>query len=270
MMNGYKNGVITDERLDDALHRILALKAHMGLHKKARTELVPPAAEMERVIGCAAHRAMQKEISEHALTLVKYKDADVLPMTPEKYRRIMIVYVTGLEAKGLGGAMKKLMGGGKNAAESLKEKLEAKGFEATLYESPMDKIQKRIAAGEKVDFNIYFAGKDTIADFVGAQDLIITLVDVAGGFQAVARPGFGMTKGGGEIPWYVFELPVIVIGCQQPTILADIPQARTYINTYDSAPATLDVLVDELMAGPEAFKGKDPIDSFCGMWDTHL
>ena len=180
------------------------------------------------------------------------------------------VTVTGLEAKGLGGAMKKLMGGGKNAAESLKEKLEAKGFEVTLYESPMDKIQKRIAAGEKVDFNIYFAGKDTIADFVGAQDLIITLVDVAGGFQAVARPGFGMTKGGGEIPWYVFELPVIVIGCQQPTILADIPQARTYINTYDSAPATLDVLVDELMAGPEAFKGKDPIDSFCGMWDTHL
>ena len=34
---------------------------------------------------------------------------------------IMIVYVTGLEAKGLGGAMKKLMGGGKNAAESLKD-----------------------------------------------------------------------------------------------------------------------------------------------------
>lgn len=75
--------------------------------------MFPPAAEMERVIGCAAHRAMQKEISEHALTLVKYKDADVLPMTPEKYRRIMIVYVTGLEAKGLGGAMKKLMAAAK-------------------------------------------------------------------------------------------------------------------------------------------------------------
>ena len=28
-----------------------------------------------------------------------------------------------------------------------------------------------------------------------------------------------------------------------------------------------DVLVDELMAGPEAFKGKDPSDSFCGMWE---
>ena len=32
----------------------------------------------------------------------------------------------------------------------------------------------------------------------------------------------------------------------------------------------LESKVDELMAGPEAFKGKDPIDSFCGMWDTHL
>lgn len=270
MMNGYKTGVITEERLADALHRILALKAHMGLNKKAKTELVPPVEVMQATVGCAAHKAMQKEIAEHALTLVKYKDADVLPLTPEKYKRIMIVYVTGLEAKGLGAAMKQMMGGGANPAQKLQEKLQAKGFDVTLYESPLEKIQKRIAAGEKVDFNIYFAGKDTIADFVGAQDLIITLVDVAGGFQAVARPGFGMTKGGGEIPWYVFELPVVVIGCQQPTILADIPQARTYINTYDSAPATLDVLVEQLMAGPDAFLGKDPIDSFCGMWDTHL
>ena len=43
-----------------------------------------------------------------------------------------------------------------------------------------------------------------------------------------------MTKGGGEIPWYVFELPVVVVGVQHPFVLADIPQARTYINTYDS------------------------------------
>ena len=209
-------------------------------------------------------------IASRAITLVKYKDEDVLPITPERYKRIMIVYVGGLEAKGLGSALKAMGGGKKTPAEVLKEKLEAKGFDVRIYESPMDKIQKRMAAGEKVDFNIYFAGKDTISEFAGAQDLIITLVDVAGGFQAVARPGFGMTKGGGEIPWYVFELPVVVVGCGQPTILADIPQARTYINTYDAQNATLDALVDALAAGKDAFKGKDPIDSFCGMWDTHL
>lgn len=270
MMEGYKSGLITEERLNDALHRILALKAHMGLHKKPKTELVPPVEVMQQTVGCAEHKAMQKEISEQGLTLVKYLDKDVLPLTPEKYKRIMLVYVGGLQANGLGAAMKARGGPSKNAAQRLQEKLCAKGFDAFLYESPLDKIQKRIAAGEKVDFNIYFAGKDTIADFVGKQDLIITVVDVAGGFQAVARPGFGMTKGGGEIPWYVHELPVIVIGTQQPTILADIPQARTYINTYDSADSTLDTLVDQLMTGPDAFKGKDPIDSFCGMWDTHF
>jgi beta-N-acetylhexosaminidase len=32
----------------------------------------------------------------------------------------------------------------------------------------------------------------------------------------------------------------------------------------------MDALVDNLMAGPEAFKGKDPIDSFCGLWDARI
>lgn len=98
----------------------------------------------------------------------------------------------------------------------------------------------------------------------------ITLVDISGGFQPVARPSFGMTKGGGEIPWYVFELPVIVVGTKQPFVLADIPQARTYINTYDALDSTLDALAEKLMKGPDAFEGKDPVDSYCGLWDTHL
>lgn len=85
----------------------------------------------------------------------------------------------------------------------------------------------------------------------------------------MARPGFGMSKGGGEIPWYVHELPVIVIGCGQPFVLADIPQARTYINTYDSADQTFDALIEKLMSGSDAFIGEDPVDAYCGLWDTH-
>ena len=53
-------------------------------------------------------------------------------------------------------------------------------------------------------------------------------------------------------------------------MLADTPQLRTYINAYDSKPSTLEALVDALMTGPEAFKGKDPIDSFCGLWDAKI
>lgn len=97
------------------------------------------------------------------------------------------------------------------------------------------------------------------------MDMVITVCDVSSG-----RTCFGLSKGGGEIPWYVFEVPVIVIGCGAPTMLADIPQARTYINTYDAKEATMDMLVDKLMKGTSAFKGTDPIDSFCGLTDAHL
>ena len=51
---------------------------------------------------------------------------------------------------------------------------------------------------------------------------------------------------------------------------ADIPQVRTYINAYDSKDSTFNALVDALMAGEEAFKGQDPIDSFCGLFDARL
>jgi beta-N-acetylhexosaminidase len=269
MMEGYNSGVITEERLSDALHRILALKAHMGLNKKAKKDIVPPVSEMEKIVGCDEHQAMAKEISDKAITLVKYKDDDVFPIVPERYKRIMIVYVKGLSSGGMGAVIGKMMGGNKkNPAERLQEKLVAKGFDAFIYESPLDQMAKRAAAGEKVDMNMYFAGKTEIKEFRENQDLIITLVDIAGGFQPVARPGFGMTKGGGEIPWYVHELPVVVVSCGQPFVLADIPQARTYINTYDSADQTLDALVEKL-SGKSIFKGQDPVDSFCGMWDTH-
>ena len=53
-------------------------------------------------------------------------------------------------------------------------------------------------------------------------------------------------------------------------MLADVPMLRTYINAYDSKDDTLDALVDALLSGPDAFRGKDPIDSFCGLWDTRL
>lgn len=264
MLGAYKTGIISEERMTEALTRILGLKAHLGLNKKSKEELVPQPETVEEVLQREEYKAMQKSISEDCITLVKYKDKDVLPMTPDRYKRIMIVHIKGAENSM--SALMKMLGGGKgNPAEALKEKLCAKGFDAFIYESPLDVMKKQIEAGEKPDLNIYFAGKNAIADFVSDMDFVITLCDVPNG-----RPSFGMSKGGGEIPWYVFEVPVVVVGCGQPTMLADIPQARTYINTYDSKDTTLDALVENLMNGEEAFKGTDPIDSFCGLFDARL
>lgn len=264
MLSAYQDGTISEERMTEALTRILGLKAHMGLHKKSKEELVPKPEVLDGILGKNEYKEIGKSISKDCITLVKYKDEAVLPITPDRYKRIMIVHVKS--AGGPMGELMKMMGDkSENPAKLLKQKLCDKGFEAFIYESPLDRIKKQIEEGEKPSLNLYFAGKNSIADFTKDMDLVITLCDVS-----IGRPAFGMSKGGGEIPWYVFEIPVVVVGCGQPTMLADIPQARTYINTYDAKDSTLDALVENLMKGRESFLGQDPIDSFCGLYDTRL
>ena len=267
MLDAYKTGIISEARMVEALTRILGLKAAKSLHKKSVDELCGTDETLAEVLADPAHRAWSGRISKDALTLVKYKDEGVLPLNPEKTKRIMIVNIKGADGPMAALAAMAMGQGGsrKTPAEKLVELLEAKGFEAFIYESPLDKIKAQIARGEKPSLNLYFAGKNAIADFTAGQDLVISLFNVANG-----HPAFGLSKGGGEIPWYVHELPVIGISVNKPTMLADAPMLRTYINTYDSHDDTLEALVEALVTGPEAFKGQDPIDSYCGMWDTHM
>jgi len=267
MLNAYKSGIISEERMVEALTRILGLKAHMGLNKISAEDICPDEASCTAELTNPEHRAYAGQISKDCLTLVKYKDEGVLPLNPEKTKRIMIVPIKGADhplaalaalAMGFGAAKK-------TPAEKLRDRLIEKGFDAFIYVSPVEKIKEQIAKGEKPSLNLYFAGKNAISDFVSQQDLVISLFDVANG-----HPVFGMSKGGGEIPWYVHELPVVGISVNKPTMLADAPMLRTYINTYDSNDDTMDALVDALVSGPDAFKGSDPIDSYCGMWDTRM
>ncbi len=265
MLDAYRSGVISEERMEEALTRILGLKAHMGLHKKAKEELCPTLEEMQSVLANPEYKAHSPKISRDAITLVKSLDKDVLPLSPDKTKRILIVPIKGVDnplmalaAMAMGGGMQR-----KTPAEKLRDRLVERGFEVEIYVSPIDKIKAMVARGEKPSLNLYFAGKHSIADFVSEQDLVISLFDVMNG-----HPSFGISKGGGEIPWYVHELPVVGISVNKPTILADCPMLRTYINAYDSNDDTMDALTDALVTGD--FRGIDPIDSFCGMWDTRI
>ena len=267
MLNAYTSGIISEERMVEALTRILGLKASMGLNKKTKEEPCGTDEELVAALTNPEYKSYATQITKDSLTLVKYKDEGVLPLSPEKTKRIMIVNIKGPDSP-----MAKLaaiaMGGGagkKSPVEKLRDMLNEKGFDAFIYESPLDKMMKEVAAGKPFNLNLYFAGKNAIADFVSGMDLVISFFDVANG-----HPVFGMSKGGGEIPWYVHEIPVVGISVNKPTMLADAPMLRTYINTYDSNDDTLKTLVDALLTGPEAFKGIDPIDSYCAMWDTHM
>ena len=267
MLEAYQNGIISEERMTEALTRILGLKAAKGMHKATQEQLCCSDEALVAALQNPEFKAVAPAIAKDCLTLVKYKDEGVLPISPEKTKRVMIVHIKGvpnpmmaLAAMAMGGGAPK-----KTPAEKLRDRLIEKGFDAHIYVSPIEKIQQMVARGEKPSLNLYFAGKHAIADFVAENDLVISLRDVANG-----HPSFGLSKGGGEIPWYVHELPVIGISVNKPTMLADVPMLRTYINTYDSNDDTMDALVEALVTGVDAFKGSDPIDSFCGMWDTRM
>ena len=101
MLEGCRSGVITPQRLQDALERILGLKAHMGLHRKPREKLVPPESALQAV-RCPEHLAVAREVADHSITLVKNLQKEVLPITPQRYPRIRLVYVQALSAPGWG------------------------------------------------------------------------------------------------------------------------------------------------------------------------
>ncbi|WP_066321369.1 glycoside hydrolase family 3 protein [Bacillus sp. FJAT-29814] len=261
MMDGYKKGTITEDRLQEALERILGLKAMLGLHKKAKTGILPPKEEALAKIGLPENKALFKEVADQAITLVKDKQ-NIWPVTPEKYKRVLLV-----DVKGVQGGFGALIGSKEKAVDMMKELLEAKGFEVTVWESTEEKIMKlpeeeRFAAIANV-----YAQKRPITDLTDHYDLIINIANVNPG--TVQRIVWPASKGTPDIPFYIHEVPTIFVSVQYPYHLADVPQVKTYINTYDSKKQTLELLVDKLM-GQSEFKGDSPVDAFCGFIDTRI
>lgn len=262
MMDGYKNGVITEERLEDALTRILGVKAYLGLHKKAKAEIVP-AKEALQVIGSEEFKAIAKEVADKAITLVKNKEEGLLPLSPERTKRILIVpQETESVFSSLMASKNK-----KSCFEQMKEKLEAEGFEVEIYESIMDKMKKatKEEAG-KMLANLY-AGKSPISSLTDKYDLILQVAYVSNMMGVVNRVNWKMSKGTPDMPWYVHELPTIFVSLSCPFHLADVPQMKTYINCYDKSDDTIDALIEKLM-GRSEFKGMDPVNAFTDLPDT--
>lgn len=239
MMNGYKEGIITEERLQEALERILGLKAKLGLHKKKKTEILPPKKEALAKIGLPENKALFREVADKAITLVKDKQ-EIWPVTPKKYKRILLVDVKGHE-----GGFGALIGSKEKAVDIMKELLEAEGFEVTIWESTEEKIMKLPPEERQKALANVYAQKRPIRDLTDHYDLIINIANVNHG-GTVQRPVWPASKGTPDIPFYVHEVPTIFVSVQCPFHLADVPQVKTYINTYDSRKVTLEVLVEKL------------------------
>ncbi|MUG26801.1 glycoside hydrolase family 3 protein, partial [Paenibacillus macerans] len=245
MKQGIEDGIITEERLNEALTRILGLKAALKLHRKqAEGTLAPKLEEALKVLGAEEHRQWSVECADKAVTLVK-EEKGVLPIHPDKYKRVLFYDIESQQ----GVAYSARVG----AAELFKEKLKNEGFEVTTFE-----------------VNPGFEGMMSAqSEVLGKYDLIIYLANmVTKSNQTVVRIEWKQPMGA-NVPTFMTTIPTLFLSVENPYHLLDVPRVKTYINAYNSNDNVLQALLDKLM-GRSEFKGTSPVDAFCGLWDARL
>lgn len=245
MTDGVKNGIITKERLDEAVMRILGVKAALRLpEKKEDGSIFVSAEEAKKVVGCKEHKEIEAECSDKAVTLVKNKQG-LIPMKVEDYRRVLLYPLAG-EASAFGG-------GGEDIATEMKAALEKEGFEVTVFEP---------APG--------FEGMaQPVSDIVDNYDLLLYVANLATkSNQTTVRIEWAQPMGA-NCPNYQAVVPTMFVSFANPYHLIDVPRIRTFINAYKFKPANVQAVIDKML-GRSEFKGESPVDAFCGMWDTRL
>lgn len=95
LLDQAKSGVITQERLDDAVRRILRVKIRAGLFEKGAPSTRPLAGKTD-VLGAPEHRAIARQAVRESLVLLKNKN-NLLPLA-----RKQIVLVAGDGADNIG------------------------------------------------------------------------------------------------------------------------------------------------------------------------
>ena len=242
MMEGYKNGTITEERLNDALHRILGVKAALNLHKLQAEGRLMPSKEVLSVVGCQEHHRASAKLADRYVTLVKDRE-NYLPMTAERYKRLKLVYIGG-EGRVVAG---QLMKGDDDLVKA-------------------DIIRQLTEAGFEVDAEDMPA-KGKMEEFKKKYDAVLLVLSVAGFAQYnVMRVKYAVPT---QQPWYMSEVPTIVLSVTLPNMLIDVPMARCYVNAYMNHPEAIGAAIDKLM-GKSQFHGRYNDNVFCDRWETRF
>jgi beta-N-acetylhexosaminidase len=229
MLDGYRNGVIGEARLHEALERILGLKASLGLHATPREALVPDP-EALAVIGCEAHRAVAADIADKTVTLVKDTGGN-LPLRPETHRRIRLYGVTGQP--------------------------DFTGTDQTGY---LRVAQEEL---ERAGFEV----REATADYADRYDAAIIFANVKGFAQeSVIRIRWSLPMAP-EIPWYAAEVPTIFVSLSLPNHLIDVPMVRTVIHAHAPSREVISAVVEKIQ-GLSPFQGTYNENVFCDSWDT--
>lgn len=237
MMNGYRKGIITETRLQEALLRILGLKAALGLPEKQKQ--VPDASGLS-VVGSQSHLDKAKNAADLGITLVK-NNWQQLPIRPETHKRIRLHYLHG-EINGL-------THGDLKFKDDFVQSLTDAGFEVTVHDGNSREKGKTKELSKQFD----------------AAIVVANVVGYAAENTYRIRWKMPMST---DIPWYIHELPTVFVSLNYTTHLYDVPMVKTFINAYGSSKVVIDEVVQKIM-GNSTFKGKYNEHVWCGnLWEA--
>ncbi|MBS1482369.1 MAG: glycosyl hydrolase, partial [Clostridium sp.] len=242
MIEVYKNGTITQERLNDALHRILGVKAALNLHVHKREGTLVPPRENLLVVGCKEHHQTAAALADRYITLVKDRRS-YLPMTTEKYRRLKLVYI-GSEATVIAGT--KFKSNDQEIIGDIVSQLESRGFEVDAV------VEQK---------------KGRMEEFKARYDAVLLVLNVQG-FAQFNTMRIKWDEPAKQ-PWYMSELPTFVLSLSLTNNLIDVPMARCYINAYMPSHEAFEAALSKMM-GKSKFMGRLNDNVFCNRWETRF
>lgn len=234
MMKAYENGDLTEERLEEAVKRILATKASMKLHKGDNQQ---PREGLETV-GSLQHQKWAEECADKAVTLVK-DNQHLLPISNEKYKRVLYQMIGDCDSNA-------------RVENTFVTEMKKYGYEMIPYER------------EVFDFNKPLPF-DSVTQFREKYDLVVYIGNIENASNRTTNRinWYALFGLGNNIPWFVKEVPTMFISLQNPYHLLDVPMVSTYVNCYSNHDAMIKTVVRKIN-GNGAFTGKNPVDPFCG------
>ena len=251
MKEGLADGTISEERFSDALHRILGLKARLGLNR-----LVLPEKAGLSVVGCPAHHEAAARAADECITLVK-DTQKALPLDPAKQKRVLFYYIESAPASMLDGV--------DPAKKLLVEELEKAGFEV---DAPADFYELEMQGPSPMN-RFRMMGKKSMEQVKRDYDLCLAVLHMRGYAQTNNNRVVYSTGHSPEVPWYVTELPTVCVSLNYTNHLIDVPMMKTFINAYAPTKEYIHALVQKL-TGQSPFKGLHDELVWCDRWEARL
>lgn len=254
VLKGLENGLLSMERLNDAVTRILATKASLGLHKKQKAGTLVPGPEALEEVGCEKHRAWSLECADRAVTLVHDRQ-NLLPISPKKFRRVYL------------NVIQKSLDPDDPTVLTWKKLFEDEGFEVTVRDrrvsiEPSDFDTPELPPEKAALMRELYRG---VEDMKKNYDLYVYVANMQNASNnTTLRLNWNVCFGlGDDAPWLCAEIPVMMISTGYPYHLFDAPMIDTFINAYSNEPQYKNAVMDKIM-GRSAFKGVSPVDPYCG------